>query len=804
MYLLLTSRPDDSPEDEKDFRDSELFRTCVDMGLIPRDEADLEAREQRASSGKGGPDRAEEILREAFDREAADTAQEQPGLDLTLKVEGMWCPVCAWLIEEVLGKTDGVLKAKADFLSDLVEIRYKPQQIGQRELTGRIGSLGYRASDPKEDSSEGGGRSEKRDLLLRLGVAAFLTANLMMISFSLYMGFFQELSERAIRYLSFPIFVLAVPVVFYSGKPVLKRAFAGIVRGHIFMDTLIAAGSLSAFAYSLYQLAAGGLHLYFDTSAMLITLVLLGRYIELHVRAGILESITELKSLAKSKVRLVDDEGNERWVSNEAVEPKDVFIVREGERIPTDGRIVEGEGRADESILTGESKPVKKRPGDEVLGGALLVQGDVRIEAARVGAQSAVGRMVESIKEALERKNPMEQTADRLIRLLMPGIVIIAAFAAGLALALGTSVHEALLRAVAVMVITCPCALGIAVPLAKVAALGRAGKLGLLVRNPDALEVAKSLDTIVFDKTGTLTYGRFALTEAVFEKGEEKRALELAASVESLSDHPLARGIVRKAEEESLDIQIPDAFEEVEGMGVEGFVLGTPVLVGNADFMGSEGLCLPEDLRSEADGLASKGKTVVYAAWDGRVRGFFGFGDRVRPNAKRTVERLRARGADLYVVSGDRVETTQAVALDLGVDHYIGRALPKDKIALIRRLQDEGRLVGMAGDGINDAPALVQADVGIALGADSRIHQGSSDVVVLSKDPEAVLELMALSRLTVRTIRQNLALALIYNGLAVPAAVAGLVNPLVAVIAMFASSLTVIGNTMRISRRPIR
>ena len=287
-------------------------------------------------------------------------------------------------------------------------------------------------------------------------------------------------------------------------------------------------------------------------------------------------------------------------------------------------------------------------------------------------------------------------------------------------------------------------------------------------------------------------------------KGEKNRALELAASVESLSDHPLARGIVRKAEEEGIGIHPSDAYEEVEGMGVKGVVGGTPVLVGNADFMDAEGFAAPKELKSEAGGLASKGKTVIFAAWDGRVRGLFGFGDRVRPNAKTTIERLRERGADLYVVSGDREETTKTVAVELGVDNHSGRALPKDKIALIRRLQDDGRIVGMVGDGINDAPALAQADVGIALGAAGRIHQGSSDVVVLSKDPEAVLELMALSRLTVRTIRQNLALALIYNAIAVPSAVAGLVNPLVAVIAMFASSLTVIGNTMRISRHPMR
>ena len=279
--------------------------------------------------------------------------------------------MCAWLIEEALGKTGGVIEAKADFLSDLVEIRYKPQQIGQRELTSRIGSLGYRASDPKEDRSQAGGRSEKRDLLLRLGVAAFLTANLMMISFSLYMGFFQELSEQAIRYLSFPIFFLAVPVVFYSGWPVLKRAFAGIVRGHIFMDTLIAAGSLSAFAYSLYQLAAGGLHLYFDTSAMLITLVLLGRYIELHARAGILEAVTELKGLAKSKVRLVDDEGRETLGLQRSRRARGRLYRQDGGAYPhgrQDRRRRRQDGRVDthRGIQTRQKEVRRRGPGRRV------------------------------------------------------------------------------------------------------------------------------------------------------------------------------------------------------------------------------------------------------------------------------------------------------------------------------------------------------------------------------------------------------------------------------------------------------
>ena len=498
VFLILSTSPDGMPAN---FRETDLYRVCVEAGIIPK------AAENENPLAAAG---------------AAQDSSLTP-LNLTLKVEGMWCPTCSWLIEEVLRRTKGILEPQVSFLSDLVQVKYFPHILSPKEIMARISRLGYRPSLFQEGSAIG---REKKDLQIRLGVSSILTMNVMMISFALYAGFFRDLSQTVIGYFSYPLWLMTTPVIFYGGLPILRRAYAGLRYGSTSMDTLISVGALAAYFYSLVQMARGSLHLYFDTASMLITLVLLGKYIETHARERVSEGITGLYKLANQKVRLFTpaptlphqgggdwgEGGKERWVPSRDVKPGDEFLVFAGERIPLDGQIISGHGTADESILTGESRPIKKRPGEEVRGGVLLLDGQLTLRTTRVGQESSLGQMITLMQEALSKKNPVELLADRITRWFVP---IIFAIAGVVALSLwrsNSSLDEALLRSLTVLLISCPCALGIATPLAKVAAMGISRSRGIFIRDPEALEKAKDLDTLVFDKTGTVTEGNFSLT----------------------------------------------------------------------------------------------------------------------------------------------------------------------------------------------------------------------------------------------------------------------------------------------------
>jgi heavy metal translocating P-type ATPase len=612
---------------------------------------------------------------------------------------------------------------------------------------------------------------------------------------------------------------MATPVLFYGGLPILKRSFAGLRHGASSMDTLIAVGSLAAYCYSFVQLLRGSLHLYFDTGSMLITIVLVGRYIESHARDRVSRGITDLYHLAHQKVRLVirnadecggggdhageggGEGGKERWVSSEALNPGDLFVVLAGERVPLDGRVIAGRGILDESVLTGEARPVKKSPGDDVMAGALLQEGEIRVQTTRVGRESSLGQMISLMQDALAGKNPAELMADRVTRWFVPGILLVAAVTCLVLWVLQSPSEEILLRGLTVLVISCPCALGIATPIAKVAAVGLARSRGILVRDPAALERARDLDTLVFDKTGTLTEGNYSLHEVITDKGPgEDPFLSLIASVEAHSDHFLAREVLRKAREKGLAVAEAEGFEILDGMGVKARTEGLDVYVGNRLLLKDRNLSLSAALEEKAREAESQGKTVVFSGWEGEVRGFLGFGDSLRKGIGEMVQRIHSGRMTPWVVSGDSQATTQFISRQAGIHNYRGQTLPQDKGKLIQSLQAEGHRVGMVGDGINDAAALAQADVGFGFGAGTSILQEASDITLLTPDPGRVLEAIDLSRRTVRTIRQNLFFALLYNSAGIPLAVAGWLNPLIAVFAMFASSLTVTGNALRISR----
>ncbi|MEW6667786.1 MAG: heavy metal translocating P-type ATPase [Thermodesulfobacteriota bacterium] len=769
VFQVLFSRPEGPPGD---YRDTDLYRACVASGIIARGEP--------------------ESVREESEQESRLLELSQ---DLTFTAGGMWCPACALLIQEVLRARDGVIQASASFLTDLVRVRYLPHLVSPQGILGEVSKLGYRASLFGDAQ---GYLREKRDLLLRLGVSSILTMNIMMISFALYFGFFQDLGEGVVSLLSYPLWLMATPVVFYGGFPILQRACAGLRHGIASMDTLISVGSLSAYGYSLFQMSKGSLHVYFDTAAMLITLVLIGRSIENHARERVTRGIHELYGLARQKVRLLR-EGVERWVASEAVEAGDTFGARKGERVSVDGIILNGQARLDESFLTGEPRPVKKSEGDTVLAGSLILEGDLLLRAASHGAQSSISRMMALLQEALDRKNPAENLADRISPRLVSAVL---ALAGGTALVLGLTGspgEESLLRALTVLVITCPCALGIAAPLAKVASLEAGRRKGILIADPAALEKIAGLDVLVLDKTGTVTEGRFAIRHLLPAPGvSEESALSLAAAVEAHADHFLAKQIMEKARERSLARKACFHFRSEESRGVSGVVEGKKVILGNREFLRRQVVPQDQMLERVARDLESKGETVVFQAWDGKVRALIGFGDEPKGNARDLVSILQARGMKIRLVSGDSRATTAAVAAALNIGEFAGQALPAEKMEIVRRLQEDGLRVGMVGDGSNDAPALAQADVGFALGSGSSLLQTGCDVTLLSTNLTKLLDAFDLAALSTRVIRQNLFFSFLYNLLGVPLAVSGLLNPIVAVLAMFASSLTVVVNTLRI------
>ncbi|MGA3086101.1 MAG: cation-translocating P-type ATPase [Thermodesulfobacteriota bacterium] len=716
--------------------------------------------------------------------------------ELILKVEGMWCSACSWLIEGVLVRSQGILEVQALFSSDLVRIKYLPHQVSQEEIQDQLSQLGFRPSSLQETSASA---EERKNVQLRLGISAILTFHVMMISLILDAGFFQDLGITAIGYFSYSLWILATPVLFYGGYPILKRALMGLGHGVPNMEVLIAIGALSAYGYSLFQVGRGGLHLYFDTASMLIVLVLLGKYLESRAKERISRCLTELYLLANQKVRLLID-GEEKWLAAEDVRPGDEFEVWSGERVPIDGQILLGRSGLDESSLTGESRPIQKGPNDEVQAGSLLLDGRLRIRATRVGTDSSIGQVIVMMQEGLSRKTDVELFADRLTRWIVPCILFLAAGTALYLMFHGYSLEVSLLRAVTILVITCPCALGVAVPLAKVAAVSVGRTRGFLIRDPETLEKIRGLDILIFDKTGTLTEGRYGLRKIITMGSPCQEALQKVASLESLSDHFLARAIQDKARESSLCLEEVKYFQRQPGLGIKGKVTGCEVIVGNRNWIQAHGMGIPQTLEHQANIEEVEGMTVVFFGWRGQVEGFLTFGDLLKKSALQALSSLRQKGFQLQMLSGDSEETTAAIAHRLGITSFLGQALPRDKVHFIKELQNQGHRVGMIGDGFNDAAGLAQADVGFALGIRAGILTETSDITLLTDDPQKIQEVIDLSKRTMNIIRQNLGFAFFYNILGIPLAMSGLLNPLIAVLAMFASSLTVIGNTMRLYR----
>ena len=717
--------------------------------------------------------------------------------EIDLLVEGIHCAACVWLIERTLARLPGVTGANVNLSGRRLHLRWDNDRIKLSRILARLGEIGYAAVPFDPDAAEGALKRQNRAFLFRIAFAAFAMMNLLWISIALYTG----ADEGEFRSLFYWVgFALATPTLFYSGFPFLRGAWTGIRRLHLTMDLPIAIGATATYLYSGYVTAfepAQG-HVYFDTVVNLIFVLLVGRFLESKSKRHAVAATQRLMDL-QPRVATVLREGEDCVVPVRAVRKDELVLVKAGEQIPVDGVVTGGHSSVDEAMLTGESRPVAKGSGDQVSAGTMNLSSTLQVRVTGVLKDTALGRIIHLVEEAQASKAPIQRIADRIVPWFVTVTLLLAVLTFGIWYRSGLEV--AMMAAVSVLIITCPCAFGMATPMAIAVASGLGARNGILIKNGEVLETLSGISHFVFDKTGTLTEGRMKVRELRVAPGnDERELLRLAGAVERFSEHVVARAIVLHAESAGLEREMMTVggFENRSGLGVKAELEGRSILLGSRAWLAENGVQECRQLDEAARRLEQKALTTIHMAVDGRQVALFGIADELRPGAGRLLEALRRQGSRLTLLSGDSRQVAQAVAEQLGGMEVIAQVLPDEKQSVIRRLQENGERVAMVGDGINDAPALMRADVGISLGSGTDASMESSDIVLMSDELEKVQQSVALSRRTLRTIRQNIGISLVYNSIMVPLAMMAYVTPLVAAIAMPVSSLLVIGNSARI------
>jgi cation-transporting ATPase V len=709
-----------------------------------------------------------------------------------LLVEGMHCASCAARIERLLSRKPGVRAIEVNYATRHAELTYDPDAFDLDEAGAALDKLGYQVK-PLSRETEARADAEHEDALRDWLRRVWLSVPLAAIVIVLVYGFADRTWARWLG------FALTLPVEFVAGWPILTSGWQRARRLGANMDTLIALGTLTAFAYSTVHLVIGG-DLFYDTTVVIMAFIVLGRYFEARATGRASGAIRALLELGAKQARVLVD-GQEQRVPVEEVAVGAIVRVRPGEKIPVDGEVLDGRSAVDESMLTGESLPVEKTPGSTVAGATINTEGALSIRATAVGSDTALAQIVKLIEGAQSGKAPVQRLADRIAGMFVPVVLLIAAGTfVGWWLAAGDAT-QGLVSAVAVLIIACPCAMGLATPTAIMTGTGRGAALGILIKSAEVLESSRRIDTVVFDKTGTLTTGQMQLGEVIASDGEDPDLLlSRAASVEASSEHPIAAAIVRGAADRGTAIPLAAEFESSTGRGVTALVDGARVTVGRRSLISEQGLELNEQLDQRVLDAKQRGQTVVLVSWEGGVRGALAVGDTPKSNAADTVGRLHAMGLRVAMITGDNQRTADAVAREVGVDTVLAEVLPAEKVDEVRRLQQQGNRVAMVGDGINDAPALVQADLGVAIGTGTDVAIESSDLTLISGDIAGVVTALALSRRTLRTIHQNLAWAFGYNLTAIPLAAFGILPPIAAGAIMAASSVSVVSNSLRLFR----
>ena len=740
-------------------------------------------------------------------------------VELALRGSGVTCPTCVRNIERALDGVPGVDRVQANFGAERVTVDFDPSQVQVPELRKRVASAGYRVeerpepgSEETEDAEAAARRAEIRDLTWRVVVGAVLTAPVL---FAVMVGDYVDPSwlPSILTNRWFQLALIA-PVMLYTGWPIHRTGWLTLRHRTADMNTLITIGSTAAFGYSLLVTVAPGLFpeslrsVYYEAVGVILTLILLGRLFEARAKAGTGEAIRTLIGLQAKTARVVRD-GEEIEILVEQVQAGDVVSVRPGEKIPVDGEVTEGVSAVDESMVTGEPIAVEKHPGDTVIGATINQTGAFRFQATKVGRETMLAQIVKLVEQAQASKAPIQRLADLVASYFVPVVIFIAigTFVLWFDLHTTSALTFALVAAVSVLIIACPCALGLATPLSIMVATGKGAQRGTLIRSAEALETVHKLNAIVLDKTGTITKGEPSLTDVVASDGlPEEQFLRLVASAERSSEHPLAQAVVLGAKDRGVRLEEPTSFDSVTGKGIQAAVDGHEVIVGRRSLLQDRSVD-PTPLDGVVERLAAEGKTAIYAAVDGAPAGVVAVADTLKEGSVMAVGALRQAGLEVVMITGDNRRTAEAVARQVGIGRVLAEVLPEDKSLEVRRLQDEGKLVAMVGDGINDAPALTQADVGIAIGTGTDVAIESSDITLISGDLDGVVTAIILSRATMRNIRQNLFWAFGYNTVGIPIAagllypaIGMLLNPMIAAGAMALSSLSVVANANRLRR----
>ncbi|UJA19434.1 heavy metal translocating P-type ATPase [Thermoleophilia bacterium SCSIO 60948] len=741
---------------------------------------------------------------------------------LELELEGLSCASCAVRVEKRLNQIEGV-EASVNFALEQAAVSYDPDRAATREMVDAVGELGYSARPVGEplahDSHDADDHmnhdvASESSLRRRTIVAAVLSLPILLVSMIPALQFAGW---------QWAAFALATPVVLWAAWPFHRSTLINLRHGASTMDTLVSIGTLTAYLWSIAALAFGSAgeigmtmpfellpqrsgaldHVYFEVAAIVATFLLAGRWFEARAKRRSGAALRALLDLGAKEVALLGDDGSERRAPVAELEPGMRFVVRPGEKVATDGVIEDGASALDESLLSGESVPVEKRIGDSVVGASVNTTGRLIVRATRVGSDTALGQIGRLVSQAQSGKAPVQRLADRISAVFVPAVVVIALLTLATWLVTGSGVAFAVTAAVSVLIIACPCALGLATPTALLVGTGRGSQLGLLIKGPEVLESTRRVDTIVLDKTGTVTTGEMAFSGIETSPGTSTdETLRIAGALEYASEHPIARAIAAAAREREATLPSVDDFRNHEGLGVSGTVEGRRALAGRPALLADRGVSLSPELEAARERFEAEGRTAIALAWDGEARAILSVADRPKPGAREAIESLRRLGLRPVLLTGDNRRTAEAVAAEIGIEagDVVAEVLPADKVALVERLQGEGRTVAMVGDGVNDAPALAQADLGLAIGTGADVAIEASDLTLVSGDPRAAADAIRLSRATLRTIKQNLVWAFGYNVAAIPLAAAGLLNPMIAGLAMALSSVSVVTNSLRLRR----
>jgi len=762
-----------------------------------------------------------ENLQKAVDNSGYELIAQE-GKTQTFAIEGMTCASCAQTIEKAVGKLSGVDKASVNLATEKMQVSYNPSAISVSDVTGAVSNSGYAAVLETTDTQDNS-RAEKREkkekrmkqLSDRFGISIIFTIPVLIISMGPMVGMpLPNIVDPMINAFNFSLLqlILTLPIMVVSWE-YFQKGFKTLFKGHPNMDSLIALGTASAFVYSLAATIRTGLGygnfsdlLYYEVTGVILTLHTLGLFLEERSKGQMSSAIEKLVNLAPKTARVIRN-GVEQEITVDEVALGDVIRVRPGESMPVDGVVVEGRTSVDESMLTGESIPVEKESGDEVIGASINKNGSIDYRATRVGSDTTLSQIIKLVEDAQGSKAPIARMADIITGYFVP-IVIALAVLAGIAwLIAGQSGIFVLSVIITTLVIACPCALGLATPTSIMVGTGKGAEHGVLIKSGEALETTHNLDTIVFDKTGTLTEGKPIVTDIlVTPLITKENLLYYAASGETGSEHPLGEAIVQKSKEENMTLAKPDHFEAIPGYGIRVEIEGKDMYIGNRKLMLEQKIDL-SSMEKESDRLADEGKTPMYLSVDGELAGIIAVADTLKENSMKAVKELRRRGVEVIMITGDNKRTAKAIAKQVGIDSVLSEVLPEDKAEEVKKLQEAGKEVAMVGDGINDAPALAQADVGIAVGSGTDVAIESADIVLMRNDLTAVLTAIDLSHATLRNIKQNLFWAFAYNLVGIPVAMGllyifggPLMSPMFAAVAMSFSSVSVLLNALRLRR----